>query len=248
MKEYEKMSTSQIIGFCLMAVFAGIMIGISGMASLLSSTRIECGLGKFIGSFRFSRGLYTILTFEMKLFTGLVPSIPTMHVKNLWKLPVCFICNAIGVIASAWMLTFMPVFQEVSTAGSALISVKLNMDTWAMNAICSGILCGVLITIAVWALHHTLFKGLSTSMGVILPIMVFVFCGFDHSVANILYFYFLGEFSWRVVGYVLLSIVGNVIGGVLLPIAMMVRDMHKGKEPEWIEAEDISNDIEEVEE
>lgn len=230
MKPLEKMKVNEVIGFCLMAVFAGLMIGISGIASLLAATRIEQGLGKFIGSFMFSLGLYTILTFEMKLFTGLVPSIPTMGVKNMWKLPVCFLCNMVGVIASGWMSTFMPVFAEVSTAGSALIATKLNMDSWAMNAVCSGVLCGVLITIAVWALHHTMVKGLSTSMGVILPIMVFVFCGFDHSVANILYFYFLGEFSWRVIGYVLLSIVGNVIGGLLLPLAMLIRDMHKGKE------------------
>ena len=227
MKPFEKMKPNEVVGFCLMAVFAGIMIGISGMAALLANTRIEGGLGKFIGSFMFSLGLYTILTFEMKLFTGLVPSIPTMGVKNMWKLPVCFICNAIGVILAGWMLTFMPVFEEVSTAGASLIATKLNMDTWAMNAVCSGALCGILITIAVWALNHTLFKGLSTSMGVILPIMVFVFCGFDHSIANMLYFYFLGEFSWRVVGYVLLSVVGNVLGGVLLPIAMMIRDYGK---------------------
>jgi formate/nitrite transporter FocA (FNT family) len=229
------MKVNEVIGFCLMAMFAGLMIGISGMASLLSTTRIEGGLGKFIGSFMFSLGLYTILTFEMKLFTGLVPSIPTMGVKNMWKLPVCFVCNAIGVILSGWALTFMPVFQEVSTAGSLLIATKLNMDTWAMNAVCSGALCGILITIAVWALHHTMFKGLSTSMGVILPIIVFVFCGFDHSVANVLYFYFLGEFSWKVIAYVLLSIVGNVIGGLLLPLSMMIRDLHKGKET--VEAE-----------
>ena len=235
MNRYEKMKPNEIVGFCLMAVFAGLMIGISGMAALLSTTRIEGGLGKFIGSFMFSLGLYTILTFEMKLFTGLVPSIPTMGAKNWWKLPVCFLCNAVGVIASGWMSTFMPVFGEVSAAGSSLIAVKLNMDSWAMNALCSGFLCGVLITIAVWALHHTLYKGLSTSMGVILPIIVFVFCGFDHSVANVLYFYFLGEFSWKVIGYVLLSIIGNIIGGLSLPVVMMIRDMHKGKEK--VEAE-----------
>ena len=223
MKGFEKMTVRELIVFLLAATFAGLMIGIGGTASLLSAVRIGGGFGKFIGGFIFSLGLYVILTYEMKLFTGMVPLIPTMGVKNTWRLSVCFVCNAIGVGIVAWMVSYMPIYTEVSQAGSALIGAKLDMDTWAMNAILSGVLCGVLITASVWSLRYAPQKGLSTTMGVILPIIVFAFCGFDHSVANMLYFYFLGELSWRVVGYILLSIVGNVIGGVLFPLVAKLR-------------------------
>ena len=49
-------------------------------------------------------------------------------------------------------------------------------------------------------------------------------CGFDHSVANMLYFYCLGEISWRVVGYIALSILGNIIGGTILPLIVKLRE------------------------
>lgn len=39
-----------------------------------------------------------------------------------------------------------------------------------------------------------------------------------------LYFYFAGEFSWRIVGYIACSILGNVVGGLLLPVVMMLKE------------------------
>lgn len=223
MKKLEKMTAREFLVFCLMAVFAGIAVGIGGTASLISAARMGSGYGKILGGLLFSLGMFAIISFEMKLFTGMVASIPTMGLKNTWKLPVCFLCNALGVILVAVLLTFSPIYAEVKLEAETLIRGKLNGDTWALNALCSGILCGILITMSIWASRFAPKKGLSTTVGVILPIVVFAFCGFDHSVANMLYFYFLQEISWRVVGYILLSIVGNAIGGVLLPLVVMLR-------------------------
>lgn len=229
MKKLEKMTLREFLVFCLMAVFAGVAVGIGGTASLISASRMGSGYGKILGGLLFSLGMYAIISFEMKLFTGMVASIPKMGLKNTWKLPVCFLCNALGVALVALLLTFSPIFAEVNVEAVKLIEGKLNSDTWALNALCSGILCGVLITMSIWASHYAPAKGLSTTFGVILPIIVFAFCGFDHSVANMLYFYFLGEVSWHVVGYIVLSIIGNAIGGVLLPLVVMLRGNEKDK-------------------
>ena len=229
MKKFEKMTARELIVFCLMAVFAGIAVGIGGTASLISASRMGSGYGKILGGLLFSLGMYAIISFEMKLFTGMVATIPKMGVKNMWKLPVCFICNAIGVALVAVLLAFSPIQAEVKVEAVKLISGKINAESWALSSLCSGILCGILITMSIWASHYAPAKGLSTTVGVILPIVVFAFCGFDHSVANMLYFYFLGEVSWHVTAYILLSILGNAIGGVLLPLVVMLRATEKDK-------------------
>ena len=229
MKQLEKMTAREVVVFCLMAIFAGIAVGIGGTASLLCVARLDGGYGKLLGGLLFSLGMYTIISFEMKLFTGMVASIPKMKLRDTWRLPVCFICNAIGVWIVAILLSFSPVKAEVGETAIALIGGKLNADGWAMSSLCSGVLCGILITMSIWASHYAPVKGLSTTVGVILPIVVFAFCGFDHSVANMLYFYFLGEVSWRVVGYILLSILGNAIGGVLLPLVVILRGTENDK-------------------
>jgi formate/nitrite transporter FocA (FNT family) len=78
-----------------MAILSGIMIGIGGSASLLAGATLGSS-GKLIGAFLFTLGIFAIVTFEMRLFTGMVADIPEMKLKNIWKLPICFLANIVG--------------------------------------------------------------------------------------------------------------------------------------------------------
>lgn len=209
-----------------MAVLSGFMIGIGGTSSLLA-TQLLGIWGRLVGACLFSLGIYAIVTYGMKLFTGMVADIPKMGVQNMWKLPLCFLGNVIGVALVAILVFCSPLSNAVVPTGSALIAAKLGADHSFLKAFCSAILCGWLITLSVWAPKYAPKKGLSASIEVLFPIVVFAFCGFDHSVANMLYFFFLGECSWRVIGYILVSILGNIVGGVLLPLVVLLKEKNK---------------------
>ena len=220
------LTKTDFIIFCLLAVCSGLMIGIGGVSSLLA--RFYFGdWGRLVGATLFSLGIFAIVTYEMKLFTGMVADIPFMHLDKVWTLPVCFIGNIIGVAVIALLANFSPVGNAVVPLGRDLIISKLNDGQWPINVLSSSILCGALITLSVWSVKYAPKKGLSPTVGVMFPIIVFAFCGFDHSVANMLYFYYLGEVSWRVVGYILLSIVGNILGGIILPLVSKLRESAK---------------------
>ena len=221
MKPMEKLTKAQFISFCLMAFCSGLTIGIGGTASLLAS-HIFGNAGKLIGATLFSLGILAIVMFEMKLFTGLISDIPEMGVKNFWKLPVCFVGNMLGVIFTAVLVQFSPLADIVVPKGAEVISGKIFAEMWPIKAFCSAILCGFLITLSIGAVKYAPKKGLSTTVGVMFPIIVFAFCGFDHSVANTLYIFFLG-FSWRAVAYLLMCVLGNILGGIILPILSLFR-------------------------
>ena len=221
--ESKRWSLNEFIHFCLMTILSGAMIAICATSSLLANGVMK-EFGKFVGAILFSLGIFVILAYDMKLFTGLVSTIPHMKLKNLWKLPTCFIGNAIGVAIVAVLVYFSPVSNVVVSGAKSVISAKLYSENWAISSLCSGVLCGILITLSVLSVNHSHKKGLSANVGVIFPIIVFAFCGFDHSVANMFYFYYLGEVSWQVVGYIMLTILGNVIGGVLLPLVIKLKD------------------------
>ena len=221
--ESKRWSLNEFIHFCLMTILSGAMIAICATSSLLANGVMK-EFGKFVGAILFSLGIFVILAYDMKLFTGLVATIPHMKLKNLWKLPTCFIGNAIGVAIVAVLVYFSPVSNVVVSGAKSVISAKLYSENWAISSLCSGVLCGILITLSVLSVNHSHKKGLSANVGVIFPIIVFAFCGFDHSVANMFYFYYLGEVSWQVVGYIMLTILGNVIGGVLLPLVIKLKD------------------------
>lgn len=217
----EKLTKAQFVSFCLMAFCSGLTIGVGGTAYLLAC-HLFGSAGKLIGACLFSLGILAIVMFEMKLFTGLISDIPEMGVKNFWKLPVCFLGNMLGVIFTALLVKYSPLADIVVPKGAELIEGKIFADMWALKGMCSGILCGFLITLSIGAVKYAPRKGLSTTVGVMFPIIVFAFCGFDHSVANTLYIFFLG-FSWQAVGYLLMCVLGNIIGGVILPILSIFR-------------------------
>lgn len=223
MKEMKKMTKAEVIYFLLMAFSSGIVIGIGGVASLLANN-IYGTAGKLIGAALFTVGIYSIVMFEMKLFTGMVASIPKMGAKNMWQLPACFFGNIIGVAVVALLAYFSPVKDYAIPQAQALMQGKLQVDFWYLRAFCSSILCGALITLSVWSVKYAPKKSLSASVGVIFPIIVFAFCGFDHSVANMLYIYYLGSWSWKIIPYCLLSIAGNIVGGIVLPLIYLLKE------------------------
>jgi formate/nitrite transporter FocA (FNT family) len=221
MKPLEKLTKAQFISFCLMSFCSGIMIGVGGSAFLLACT-METSLAKLIGAVLFSLGILAIVMFEMKLFTGLISDIPEMGAKNFWKLPVCFLGNMLGVLFAAVLVYYSPLSDSVVPQAKLLMSAKLDAELWAIKALCSSILCGFLITLSIGAVNYAPRKKLSTTVGVMFPIIVFAFCGFDHSVANTLYISFLG-FSGKAVVYLLMCVLGNILGGVILPILSLFR-------------------------
>jgi len=225
-RKFKKMTGTELLVFCLMALSSGMVIGIGGASSLLANSLFSSA-GKLIGACLFSLGIYAIVVFEMKLFTGMIADMPTLGVKNFWQLPVCFVCNVLGVAISSLFVYYSFIGKTVSTQAASLMASKLNDEFWWGRAFSSSILCGALISISVKANKYAPQKHVSSTVGVIFPIIVFAFCGFDHSVANMMYVFYYGELSWKVVGYVALNFFGNIVGGVFLPTVTLLKERVK---------------------
>ena len=112
MRETMNMTKKELAVFALMAVLSGFMIGIGGTASLLANHLLGVW-GRLIGAVLFSLGIYAIVTYGMKLFTGMVADIPKMGMKNMWRLPLCFFGNVIGVGIVAVVFLMLPVLLQL---------------------------------------------------------------------------------------------------------------------------------------
>jgi formate/nitrite transporter FocA (FNT family) len=53
-------------------------------------------------------------------------------------------------------------------------------------------------------------------IGIIMGIMVFILCGFEHCVANMFYFTVAGAWSLRTLLYVLIMVLGNSVGSIVI--------------------------------
>ena len=93
-----------------------------------------------------------------------------------------------------------------------------KFDAGYFSAFFSSILCGMTITIAVKGYQNASSRNLSSNIAVILHVIVFVYLGLDHSVANWAYIYLSDSWSIQMLIYVLITIIGNLIGGIFIPL------------------------------
>ena len=82
-----------------------------------------------------------------------------------------------------------------------------------------GIFCGILMYMAV-----SIYRDKQTISGILFCVPVFILAGFEHSVANMFYFGAAGMFfSMESIIYLAIVVLGNTIGGMLMPVLAMLK-------------------------
>lgn len=218
--------------FFALSILAGLMISIGAMAYLLITSFDSNSIWlRIAGGFAFTIGLLFIILLEFKLFTGLNCDLIKMNYKDWYKLILSFLGNCVGCWLGSLLIFKTPVGEGIMTRAIELETSKLSMDWWVV--LLSGIMCGIFITMAV--LGNRACKGNKTAgmFAIIFPIFTFVILGVEHSVANQVYFALatLGgkPFSGKIVTHTMLVMIGNVIGGVLIPLVLWAKEKLIGK-------------------
>ena len=126
------------------------------------------------------------------------------------KLAVMLLGNAYGVIITACVLSFTPLSVTLAPAAMAIITSRVSGGL--LVNIILGIGCGVCVYLAVdnWASTHDW-------MSVMLPVSIFVICGFGHCIADMFYAV-LGNAGLEGWLTVLATGIGNVLGSWIMPI------------------------------
>ena len=188
-------------------IAAGFMIGI-GAAVFLSCEN------KVIGAVLFAVALTAICQLDMMLFTGKIGYIVTNHTKaDVLATVFCLIGNAIGTCVSGLLIGFCrPALPAVA---AAMAEAKLSQSV--PRVLVSAVFCGILMYTAV-----AIFKEKGSMSGIVFCVPVFILSGFEHSIADMAYFW-IAENSGKetieqMVALIVIVIIGNTIGGCLIPL------------------------------
>lgn len=179
----------------LLAVMAGAFIAVGGIASTTAAVSISAAsVGKFVGACIFPGGLTMVLLAGSELFTGnCLLSIPLLQREITWGQMLknwlfVYLGNLIGGLLIAALVVFghmLSLFGNglaVSVISTAAAKCSLSFG----DALIRGILCNFLVCIAVW-ISFAAKDTAGKIVGLFFPIMMFVLCGFEHSVANMYY-------------------------------------------------------------
>lgn len=218
-----------ILGF-----FAGMFIGFAGIASTTSSATIDnASVARLVSACVFPAGMAMVLVAGSELFTGnnliiialLEKKITLLQMLKNWLFVFC------GNFIGAAFVAVMVVYGHIPDLYNGLLAQKMTAAALSRvtqsfpEAFIRGILCNILVCIAVWAA----FAAKKVSGKLLMsfwPVMLFVLCGFEHSIADI-YFGVAGLLTVKEYGidagsltwgsFLLCNLLpvtlGNIIGG-----------------------------------
>lgn len=190
------------------ALLSGICIGIGGTVFL------ACEI-KYLGAFLFTLGLFTIVTRGFALYTGMVGYLTeNLTLDYVRQLLVVILGNATGCVISGYALGLTRQ-AAVAEKAAALCEVKTGDSMISLFLLAIG--CGILMFVAVDG-YKKLDNPLYKIVGLFLCIVVFILCGFEHSIADIFYFSAANAWSGHAVLCIVVILIGNAIGGCLIPI------------------------------
>ncbi len=210
------MKTESIKSIIAKGILSGVMIGLGGTIYLLLEN-------KYLGSFLFSFGLFTIIQYGFALYTGKVGYIPERKPEYIKEVLATFFGNVIGTGFGALLITFSRIGNSVHEAALKCMTTKTG-DTLVSQLIL-GFFCGLLMYLAVENSRACKEKGTDFAMvfGVVMPIIIFILCGFNHSVADCFYMFMAGV-NVKSILYILVVFCANALGGMFVPLMKKLFD------------------------
>ncbi|MBE5890739.1 MAG: formate/nitrite transporter family protein [Lachnospiraceae bacterium] len=173
------------------SVASGILISLGAYGILVIENH-------YISALLFTLGLLTICKLKLNLFTGKCGFVFEDHA---WKdLGITLVGNLIAGYLLGLAYSF--VSADLVEIASARVSTW-NLD---VSFLVRSMLCGVLMYVAV-----KLYRE-GTILGIIIGIPMFILCGFQHCIANVVYMGVARTFHPAL----LISILGNMAGSLLI--------------------------------
>lgn len=236
----------------MLGLLAGAFIGLGALYFTLVTSDAALGFAasRVLGGVCFSLGLLLVVVAGAELFTGnnllamawAEGKITSADVLKNWVI-VC-LANFIGACGLA-ALVFLSGHLDMNGGAVAQQAVKIaaaKMSLPLAEAFFRGILCNVLVCMAVWMA----FAGRSVTdkfIAIVFPISAFVAAGFEHSIAN-MYFLPLAMLqqastplalpgaelidAWHMLRNLAAVILGNIVGGSVLVALVYHVIYHRG--------------------
>ena len=172
----------------LAAVMAGVFIGLGFVYCAMANV---AGAGKIVGGLVFSLGLMLVVVCGGDLFTSsTLTLIPRAHGSVTWRQvfvnwSVVYAGNFVGsiLLVTIVLLSGHPWESGGNVALFYINTTAHKLDHTFVEAVFLGILCNLMVCLGVW-MSYAGRSLLDKMAACLLPVGLFIACGFEHSVAN----------------------------------------------------------------
>ena len=199
-------------------ISAGLLISVGGCVFLSCN-----GDNKYVGAFFFCVALLCICMKGYSLYTGKICYIvgdTREKGAEAWSVMLLgLLGNAVATILCGIAVRYA--IANIGTAAEALCQAKLASQTLPQTLIRS-VFCGMMVYLSV-----AIYREKNSALGILFCIPTFILSGFEHSIADMFYFGASGIVSLDAFVFLMVVILGNSIGGLLLPLLSMTAGIGK---------------------
>ena len=178
-----------------LAILAGIMIGFGGVIYLMCAN-------KMVGALLFSFGLLTIVCQGFALYTGRVGYFREYGWASI-------LTTIAGNFLGTWLVARGFALTRHTVDIAAVVAPKLADSSLSIFLLSIG--CGAMMYLAVDS-----FRKSKSWLFVVMPIVIFILSGFEHSIANMFYLSLAGEWGVDALRITAIALVGNGIGSWMI--------------------------------
>ncbi|MBO7086336.1 MAG: formate/nitrite transporter family protein [Bacilli bacterium] len=197
----------RIINTLISSFISGILIAIGGVVFLSTES-------KYLGALAFAVGLFFIVEGGFKLYTGAIGYALDNDKTTNFLLTVIVVGNFLGTFFVSGIIHLTRIFDAITLKANDLVAIKLN-DSW-FSVLILAIMCGLLIYLGVNTFKKS-NNNFSRVFAIIICVFVFIISSYEHCIANMFYISIADAWSLKAFLYMLLMILGNSIGGLLIP-------------------------------
>lgn len=177
------------------ALVTGMVVSIAGTVYLSTDE-------KLVGAVLFSFALMMVVKLGVPLFTGMIGYI---NKETFVETFVVLAGNFTGIYLYTRVIQFTRIYEAIVSKSDAIVAAKLsdtNISVFILAAFCGAIMFMAVET----------YKRSRSELAIVLCVVVFIFCSFEHCVAN---FFFLALSNKIELVKLGLMIAGNAAGSII---------------------------------
>lgn len=186
------------------AILAGMVIAIGGITFLTFDN-------KYLGSLFFTAGLFLVLTRGYDLYTGKIGNLIVEKPSYIISLLIIWVGNFVGSVIMAGIVYATKITDNVNEKLQTIVQNKLTSPL--ISSFFLAVLCGFIIFFAVENFKENKHE-FGKYTGLVLLIPIFVYCGFEHCVADMFYIIYAKEITLQSIGFILVVTLGNSVGSI----------------------------------
>lgn len=221
----------QFSKYAMRSVLATLYLSLGSAIALGLGLKFDGGVGKALYAFAFGLGLVLIIFLNAELGTSNMMYMTVaayrkkLSPQKAFKiLMVCVFFNLIGAVLVAYLLSLTGAFNHLPAENFLVTVVEGKFAKGTVQTVVEGIFANVIVNLAV-LISMKAKDDMARIFGILIVIFIFTFLGFEHVIANFIYFplaFFSsgGAVAGMTIGAlstnIILTFIGNFIGGGLV--------------------------------